>query len=445
MAHIKKMTDKPRTLPWRAHVHRKGHKPIVKMFKTERDAERWGAEQERSMTLVGLPLTFEELKKHTVGDLVRRYLKEKTPHKGCVVSEATVLKKFLRRDICLLPLASAKKADGHKYVSNRLAETWRGNPITPRTVRRELNTLAHIFEVAREEWGFENLINPFRIRIKGSTYRRKRRLNQGELEALERASADCRGQNYFYVPLAIYLAIETGMRLQEIFNLTWQDVDLENRRIEIRRSKSDDTREHAGRTIVLPLIALFYLTRIIIALQKDNRFYLTKTIFPMTGAAFQQSWADVIKRAGIVDLHFHDLRHEAASRMDAMGLTGSERDLMMGHVNKSISSLYVHADLKSIQDKLDRHFLNGRTLDEGKHLADIKFEDLVAQQAREGKIPVERAKYLIANVLLDMEGKALLTAKQRAKYFRTHLRDRSRALLSKKGAAAHRPFGLGRK
>lgn len=75
MAHIKKMTDKPRTRPWRAHVHRKGYKPLVKMFRTERDAERWSAEQERSIDIAGLPLTIEELKKHTVRDLVRRYLK----------------------------------------------------------------------------------------------------------------------------------------------------------------------------------------------------------------------------------------------------------------------------------------------------------------------------------------------------------------------------------
>ena len=95
MAYIKKLTDKPRTLPWRAQVRRKGHKAMVKMFKTKPEAERWATEQERTIRLTGLPLTIDDLKKHTVGDIVCRYLKEVTPTKGSRVSETAVLKKFL--------------------------------------------------------------------------------------------------------------------------------------------------------------------------------------------------------------------------------------------------------------------------------------------------------------------------------------------------------------
>lgn len=289
-------------------------------------------------------------------------------------------------------------------------------------MRRELNTIAHIFEVAKEEWGFDNLTNPFRLKIKGSTYRRTRRLKDGELARLENACEQCRGLNYFYIPLAMYLAIETGMRLQEIFNLTWEDFDFDERRIEIRKSKTDHKREYAGRTIVLPYIAQFYLMRIALSVLKERRFKLENRVFPMKSGAFKQAWADVVKkRARIVDLTFHDLRHEAASRMDAMGLTGSERDLMMGHANNTTGGLYVHAVLKSIQDKFDRDLL-GRPLNElvqrgGK----IAIKDAIAQAARDGKIPIDRANYYIANSLLDLEGTALLRAKDRASYFRTHL------------------------
>src|SRR5258706_9393927 len=96
MAHIKRMSDKPRSLPWRAHINRKGHKPIVKMFLTKQEAELWAGEQERSIRLVGLPLTIDDLKKQTVGDIVSRYIKEITPSKGCSVSETAALRKFLR-------------------------------------------------------------------------------------------------------------------------------------------------------------------------------------------------------------------------------------------------------------------------------------------------------------------------------------------------------------
>jgi integrase len=230
---IRKLTDKPRSLPWRARVS--GGK--VRMFETRQEAERWVHEFERTLRLTGLPPTIEELKKHTVRELVERYLKEKTPQKGSVGSETTVLRRFLQRDICYLSLAAIKKKDAYEYRDQRLKETYQGRPIAPSTVRREVNTLQHIFSTAREEWGFENLENPFSIIIRGANIKRKRRLLDGEEEQLVEACGQCRGLNRRYVPLAMYLAIETGMRLQEIFNLTWHDVNREKRRIEIRRAR----------------------------------------------------------------------------------------------------------------------------------------------------------------------------------------------------------------
>jgi hypothetical protein len=82
MAHIKKMTDKPRTLPFRAQVKRKGHPTLVKMFQTRSQAERWAREQEKSILEIGLPLTIDDLKDHTLREIVKRYLEEITPHKG---------------------------------------------------------------------------------------------------------------------------------------------------------------------------------------------------------------------------------------------------------------------------------------------------------------------------------------------------------------------------
>jgi integrase len=360
MAHIRKMTDKPRTLPWRAQVHRKGHPILVKMFVSKEEAEHWAGEQERSIRMAGLPLTNKGLEQTTVREIVERYLREKTPNKGCAVNEATVLKKFLRRPICAKSLAYVSKTDGYKYRDERLKETWRGKPISPTTIRRELNSLQHIFEVAKEEWGYSIRENPFRLKVKGSVHRRKRRLHPGELEKLEQACKTCRGLNRFYVPLAIYLAIETGMRLQEIFNLTWQDINIDKRRIEIRKSKTDHASEYQGRTIVLSIMAGMCFNwlagHLDLSLGEDGHYTSKNRVFSMTKDAFKQSYSDVLKRAGIEDLTFHDLRREAGSRFDEAGLTKVEHDLMMGHANGDMTSLYIHSDLTRIQEKLDRLF-----------------------------------------------------------------------------------------
>jgi hypothetical protein len=162
MAHIKRMTDKPRKLAWRAHINRKGHKPIVKMFLTKPEAEAWAGEQERSIRMTGLPLTIDELKKHTVEEIVQKYLDEVTPTKGSSKSETTVLKKFLKTDLANMSLAYISKKDGYEYRNRRLKEIYKGKAIQPSTVRREVNSIQRVFEVAKEEWGMTNLTNPFR-------------------------------------------------------------------------------------------------------------------------------------------------------------------------------------------------------------------------------------------------------------------------------------------
>jgi len=337
-------------------------------------------------------LTVAALKKHTVGEIVRRYLTEKTPLKGCSVSETSVLNKFLRHPLCSKSLAYISREDAYKYINERLKEIQKGmKPIQPSTVRRTITSIQHIFETAKEEWGFTNLQNPFRgIRIKGSMRRRKRRLEEDELERLEQACKECRGLNQYYVPLAIYLAVETGMRLQEIFNLTWPDVDITKRRIEIRKSKTDHLTTYEGRTIVLTLGAQSFLKKLRYSLQANGRFKRTDKIFPMTKGAFKQSWADVRKRAKISGLNIQDLRREAGSRFDEAGLTRSENALMRGEKLHDMTSLYIHSDLKIIQDKLDRYTLGGMTFDE----AIAKVGAIVLNNKISGKpkaVPLEEA------------------------------------------------------
>lgn len=390
-----------RNLPYRAKV-----KGQVKDFLTRKDAEYWQTMQLKSYALTGLPLTIEALKQVTVGEIIEQYLKEKTPLKGSRESETAFLEKLLgfkkakqdpgrqRHWICELSLAAIKKKDAYQFRDERLRDTWNGKPITEGSVKRQIGILHRIFEVAKEEWGYENLINPFSGMKLRENPGRERRLKPGELKRLEESCKQCRGLNTIYVPLAIYLAIETGMRLQEIFNLMWDDIDYEKRTIRITKSKMDYKNRYKGRTIVLPFIAMTFLLELeikvlaqlnakLLPMELDARrveYAKQKAIFPMTGDAFGQSWSDVVKRAKIRDLHFHDLRHEAASRFDEALLTGSERDLMTGHAKRDMGSRYVHSLRQGIRDKLDRSVLNGKTLDEARQAAKAKGLDRIPKE-----------------------------------------------------------------
>ena len=85
----------------------------------------------------------------------------------------------------------------------------------------------------------------------------------------------------------------------------------------------------------------------------------------MSGKAFSQAWSDVLHRADIPDLHFHDLRRTANTRFIQAGLTVEERNIMLRQADKSMQAVYIGRNhlLKGIQDKLDRFVLNGLTLD----------------------------------------------------------------------------------
>jgi integrase len=364
---------------YRAHVHRKGHKQITRAFAYEADAIRWKKEQDRSIDLTGLPLTIDELKNKTVGDLVRRYLVEITPTKATHIRETFTLNKFLKQDMCRMSLAFAGKLReaAIQYRNFRLyKDSFQGRPILPSSVSREFVILRNVFNVARNEWdGYSHLSNPFsRIEIKGSKGKRKRKIASWELNSIEFIGFQAlKGLNRIYIPLAFSLARETGMGLQEIFNLAWEDVDLGSRRIEIRKSKTDYKKEYPGRTIVLSVLGTFYLSRLANSIGNDRR---RGYIFPRTDSqsdpkgAFKQSWADVVRRAFDVktvreaNIQFRDIRHLAASRFHNAGLTGQEQQLMMGHDKGDMTSLYIEPELQIIQDKLDRYDLRGRSLEE---------------------------------------------------------------------------------
>jgi integrase len=376
MGSIVKVVDSRGNVKFRALVARKGHRPVNKRFTDPDDAKRWIREQERAIEITGLPLPIDVLRKgplNTLGKLVEKYLKEKTPEKGSRVSETCTLKKFLKHDICKQNLPISLQ-DAYTYKNNRLRETYRGRQINPRTLRREFNILQRIFVVAKKEWGLTTLDNPFaEVEIKGSAHKRRRRLKAGEYDALMQAAKGCKGLNTAFVPLSIFLAVETAMRLDEIFNLKWTDIDVENRTITIRKSKTDHVSASAGRTIAMSPLATIWFSGI-------YRFYHMNPdhVFPMSKAAFQQTWQALVERASriapsITDpkadrhgeiLEFRDLRREAGSRFDAAGLTKAEHNLMMGHNSNKIEDVYIQTDLNRIRDKLDRYRFDGKLLAE---------------------------------------------------------------------------------
>jgi integrase len=177
-----------------------------------------------------------------------------------------------------------------------------------------VSTFQRVFALAKD-WGHPNLKNPLeRYKIAGSTKGgRKRSASEVEIEKLIKACDGCLDREneplqwQTFAPLAIYMAVETGMRLQEIFNLEWGDIDVDRRRIHICKSKTDHLTDREGRTIVLPIRTDRRLRPILATAIEKGRAKKTDTVFPPTKNgknpkdAFEQVWKDIVRRSGIVE------------------------------------------------------------------------------------------------------------------------------------------------
>jgi integrase len=241
-----------------------------------------------------------------------------------------VLTAFLRHAVCKKPLSQLTREDFGRYRDERLGS------IKPTTLKREFSSLHNMFEVARDEWNLPIRENPLSgLRLPVPQARRERRLNGAELEHIMQSAQRCRNQ--LILPIIVF-AVETAMRRGEILSLEWQNIDEERRSVLLPHTKNG-----YSRTIPLSSRALGILQ----SLPKTD-----ERVFPMSANAFRLAWERVRSRAGAIDLHFHDLRHEAISRFFELGLNVPEVALISGHRDARMLFRYTHPIREAILKKL---------------------------------------------------------------------------------------------
>ena len=206
-----------------------------------------------------------------------------------------------------------------------------------RTCQYDLILIRHCLKIAISEWGLMLSVNPVdKIKKPPSPKARERRLKNGEYQRLKAASKLTLNPNIW--PIVVF-AIETGMRRGEILGLSWDNIDLKRRTALLPQTKNGSSRE-------VPLS-----TRAVCVLQQQ-RPRTGNSPFPVNSNAFRLPWDRLRGRAGLNDLRFHDLRHEAISRFFEMGLTVPEVALISGHKDVKMLFRYTHMRVDSVVSKL---------------------------------------------------------------------------------------------
>jgi len=321
MASIIKRNDK-----WFVRVRKHGQPSQSKTFNIKKDAQKWAVMVERELDqgLVGCVD-----KSVTLGGLLKRYLKEVTPHKKSCDKETWRIKALLKRSISGVSLSNLNSTIISSYKYSRLADG-------SRTTRYDLALIRHCLEFTRLEWGYYLPTNPVDLVSKPKLNKpRDRRVGKEDIDTIMHA---LKHTKVTYLKPLILIAIETGLRQGELVKLMWSDVDLDSRLLKVRDTKNGEDR-------VVPLS-----NKSLSIFQSLPR--LGTTVFNATHSSLQNAWKRLIKRSGLIDLHFHDLRHEAISRFIERGLTIPEAASISGHKTQSMLLRYAHPDLSHIKKKV---------------------------------------------------------------------------------------------
>jgi len=141
------------------------------------------------------------------------------------------------------------------------------------------------------------------------------------------------------------VALNTGMRKEEILNLRWEDLDFRSRIIYILDTKNNERRE-------IPMNDIVYETLLAVRKISDSPWVFCKKNGERYGN-IRKAFEGARKRAGIVDFRFHDLRHTFASHLVMAGVDLRTVQELLGHKSFEMTLRYAHLSPEHKKAALD--------------------------------------------------------------------------------------------
>ena len=339
---------------WEASIRRKGFPQERKTFESRRDAEDWAREVERAMRL-GQYVPMGKSERAIFADLIDRYAKEVTPGKKNSKSEKQILDRIKEKlgQFSLVAISSELVSQYRDELS--------ASGKAASTVNHYMNAISVVVDMAIKEWGFPLPSNPVaNVSRPAQPAGRDRRLLPGEEKRIIR---ECRRYKNPVLEPVVRVALETAMRQGELFSLTWDDIDFKKSVARLR-----DTKNGEARSVPLSSEAIRVLGDLRTV---DGALVMRGKVFRANVAATRIAFMRAVIRARkryvaacqrintplderfLVDLTFHDLRHEATSRLFERGVFDMmEVASITGHKTLQMLKRYTHLKAENLARKL---------------------------------------------------------------------------------------------
>lgn len=315
---------------WHVQIRKSGYPVQTKTFTTRSDAEKWATIIESEMER-GVFVSRTEAESTLLSEVIDRYRREVLPSKRGAASDESRLKTLVIH-FGVYKLASITSTAVAKYRDERL------KAVGPQSVIHEINLLNRVLKAATMDWGIAlpGGLPTAQVRKPTKPRGRDRRVSLDELDAILEHSGSAE------LATIIALAVETAMRRGELAALTWANIDLKKCIAHLPKTKTD-----TPRSVPLSKAAMA-------ALKQLPRSIGEGKVFRLQAESISQAFERACEphRANLVDLRFHDLRHEATSRLFEKGLNVMEVATITGHKTLDMLKRYTHLKAEDLAKKL---------------------------------------------------------------------------------------------
>jgi integrase len=248
------------------------------------------------------------------------YLERVVPLMKSIRTERDRVKRWMRQ-FATRPLGQITRAEIEAWRRERMSKC------RPATINRDLSRLRHMLNLA-VEWELLEESPMQGIKFLRENNARTRYLS---LEECQRLIASCIAP---HIRALVGVALHSGMRLGEILNLRWYDLDFASGFILVRDSKNGESR-HVPMDATLSALFRAYPHRLgtdlVFSSSRGGRIVDVRTGF-----------LNSCKRAELTDLHFHDLRHTFASQFVMAGGDLYILKEILGHKSLAMTTRYSH-------------------------------------------------------------------------------------------------------
>ena len=346
MAQIRERTRKNGKKSFLVRIRMRGKPEATASFNRLTDARIWAQQTETEMR-DGRYIKTAESQKHTVSELVERYIRDVLPRKVKVGRFYAIQLGWWKRqigDVLLSELTPVLISEHRELLSQ--TETIRKTKKSNATVNRYLAALSTAISTAINEWGWMEE-NPLRKVSKLKEPRgRVRYLSDEERELLLIACKESHNPDLY---LTVILAMSTGGRRAEIWGLSWKCVDLKNGFITFEETKNDEPRSVPLTGHALEMMLERSKTRRI-----ETNLVFPSRVDPQKHFDFRRPFVMALKAAQIEDFRWHDLRHCAASYLVMAGVDMRTVAEILGHKTIQMTQRYAHLSPEHLKDAVSK-------------------------------------------------------------------------------------------